>query len=507
MTVSPRSGLRYLWPLFLSRGDVFQDFWSNLKQKIVETLKRAPILESQDRTAGLRRPNTLLYIPPNFKLDGLPLLERQDMKRRYLSFKYDDNISGLMPELRLLGVRSMSGDDFVEEFRNCLSEGGARFLSMHSNAWHAKVGELLQRYTSPVRLNNLAIIPLQDGEWAGRTERDIYLNHRTLNQDVPHGINIRLVDLAASSDYRRREFFRWLGITVCDEAKVCSLILELHHDERRVVNRSIPDLVADAFYLFRTPRRIFDSSLHAFRLADADSEVRYGSQLYIEHPGRSSPVARYARDPQSGMRFLHQEYFDRAEDDNNETDLARWLTTHVKVLTLPCLVRGGALTTEFKFLTTNEIVWDFLLILRDHWAHYRGQMSMSLSSSLLMRRRQLSDAISEIRILPTGRGYRGRYTCSLSRTALGLDRLRALAPHLPYINVPEPEHHGWEILSRFGVIVNETMELYLRELEALAQDNDPTTEIEVGRIYGHIARLYSTTQDRTRIRQVCSILI
>lgn len=57
----------------------------------------------------------------------------------------------------------------------------------------------------------------------------------------------------------------------------------------------------------------------------------------------------------------------------------------------------------------------------------------------------------------------------MNQTVLPLSRLKAAANLLPFIDVPNRTDPQWLQLVQFGVIVQETLTLYLRQLKAIAK--------------------------------------
>jgi hypothetical protein len=110
---SPGPGLRYTWPAFLrERGRCTSQFWSKLRERILADLATEYILMSRDEAFGLSLPSTLLHIPSKFRLDGEPLVEDAQNKKRHLSFLYDSGSTGLSSELKSIGVNEMTDGDF-----------------------------------------------------------------------------------------------------------------------------------------------------------------------------------------------------------------------------------------------------------------------------------------------------------------------------------------------------------------------------------------------------------
>ena len=67
--------LRYTWPLFLKDRGGTSKFWSRLKRGILSRLKTTSAVLECRHKKELSRPADLLYIPPEFRLNGKPLIE------------------------------------------------------------------------------------------------------------------------------------------------------------------------------------------------------------------------------------------------------------------------------------------------------------------------------------------------------------------------------------------------------------------------------------------------
>jgi hypothetical protein len=56
----------------------------------------------------------------------------------------------------------------------------------------------------------------------------------------------------------------------------------------------------------------------------------------------------------------------------------------------------------------------------------------------------------------------------LGNTILPRESLKVAAPHLPFVDIPDPDNTRWNKLALFGVLIRESSTLYLCELKALA---------------------------------------
>jgi hypothetical protein len=94
--------LRYTWPLFLKDRGGTNEFWSKLKRWVFIRLATEDVLECR-HSMDLSRPDSLFYIPSEFRFEGEPLVEDEKTEPHHLSFAYDPEINQILPELKKNG--------------------------------------------------------------------------------------------------------------------------------------------------------------------------------------------------------------------------------------------------------------------------------------------------------------------------------------------------------------------------------------------------------------------
>ena len=453
---SPPS-LRYMWPLFLKDNRETDKFWSKLKRWIFSRLAKEDVLECR-HNMDLSRPDSLFYIPLEFRFEGEPLVEDEKIAPYHLSFAYDPEINQILPQLTRMGVKVMSFLDFYTELRALTARRGISFLKEKSNQWHSKVADLFYYKGSVTQLQHIPLIPLQDGRWVTTSQSNVFLKEDTPCTTVPGGLDINLVDVEACQDANRKKFFRWLCIEKCDQAAVCQLIMQRYNAFRGL---SLAHSIQDLIYLFQTPRAVYKRSLEGFQLLPATplNGFRYAKKFYIEHPGKSSILTKYARDPASNISLLHPDYLNAIRNLGEESEFLDWACSRLKISTHPRLIDDSQnLTPEFEFLKNNAAM-DLLLLLWDHWDMYYDHLNLKLTT-----------AVSEMLVDCTD-GLARR----LDETALPLEKLKLEGPDLPFIAIPEPNDVRWLRFLHFGVLTNLSDAFYLRQLKALTSRPDSST--------------------------------
>ncbi|PMD56096.1 uncharacterized protein K444DRAFT_72149 [Hyaloscypha bicolor E] len=449
--------LRYMWPLFLMDNGGTDKFWSKLKRWIFSRLAKRDVLECR-HNMDLSRPDSLFYIPSEFRFKGEPLVEDEKITPYHLSFAYDPEISQILPQLTRMGVKVMSFLDFYTELRALIARRGISFLKGKSNQWHSKVAGLFYREGSVSQLQHIPLIPLHDGRWVTTSQGNVFLEEDTSRTAVPGGLDINLVDAEACQDANRKDFFRWLCIEKCDQAAVCQLIMQRYNAFRGL---SLTHSIQDLIYLFQTPRAVYKKSLEGFQLLPATplNGFRYAKRFYIEHPGKSSILTKYARDPASNISLLHPDYLNAVRTLGKESEFLDWACSRLKISTHPRLIDNSQnLTPEFKFLKNNAAI-DLLLLLRDHWDMYYDHLNLKLTT-----------AVSEMLVDCTD-GLARR----LDETALPLEKLKLEGPDLSFIAIPEHNDVRWLRFLHFGVLTNPSAAFYLRQLKALTSRPDSST--------------------------------
>jgi len=463
---SPASGLRYTWPVFLKdRGGTTVDFWSTLKISILEDLKSERILESRDDTAGVCFPTELWYIPYRFRLAGEPLVEEGNTRKSHLSFHYDTESSGMSRELSLIGVSEMTADRFFEELKSVVSRNST-FLQSQSTEWHAAVAKILQSEINPIRLANIPLIPLRNGKWVTHLAGKIFLDSEVDALTIPWCVDIEIVDATACKNRERRQLFKWLGIKTCDQADICRLILEQQDHYPFMFNANDPSeskllIIDDAFYLFNTPTHVFNKSISKLYVLDDHGAIVHGKSLYVDYAIKEFRISSYANIEDSGVRMLHSRYLTRARKDGRETEFVEWLIRRLQVSTLPCLVRERQITQESRYFTTKAHL-DLLLLLRDNWSHYCSQLWDMTPGAISSQ----STALKELSFMKVKCTDGKFYT--LRETVLPLQRLKQAGSYLPFLDIPNPEDRNWANFQWLGVITQESLEFYFRQLKAIS---------------------------------------
>ncbi|KAH9203865.1 hypothetical protein DL95DRAFT_499939 [Leptodontidium sp. 2 PMI_412] len=463
--------LRYTWPLFLRDRGGTNEFWSTLKKNILIELSRADVLESR-QNGKFTNPKSLYYIPKAFRLNGQPLLEDETTRLQHRSFLYDSETTNILPEFKKMQVKEMDFSQFCQELRDVIKTVGRSFLTSQPEHWHSKIALLFCTYGSKHQSTDIPLIPVSDGRWVKPSHSNLFLEGERTNAEIPAGLDICLVDRKACQDSYRLDFFRWVGIKECDQARVCKMIVESYNPFRvRSLNTSVQDLM----YLFQTPRHVYNGSINKLRVIGAgrfSSGFRDASEVYIDYPDGNSIISKHAEHPESPMPILNRRYLAATAKLEKEVEFVDWACSRLKMSLLPHLVdEWQVLSPEFKFFKIHAVE-DLLLLLRNNWDHYASEFG-----SRGHENSRLKKAILEMRV-PCTNGLCLR----LDQTVLPRRSLKLAGPDLTFVNIPEPSDTRWLKFSAFGVVTMLSTKLYILELKALSvrpvTDKTPITAVE-----------------------------
>ena len=448
-------GLCYTWPEYILRDTDSSEFWNCLHKGILDDLREERILRSQDEDTGFLKPPALRYVPTGFRFDGGTLFDLASIRRSHLAFNYDV----VKDQLEQLGVQKLSIRDLYEEFLEWIEIVGVAEIQAQSTAWHRKVASLFSdRMQLRKELRALPIIPLRDGSWAKAKTKHLYFDSGNEDEHVPTGVDIFIVDPAASQDPKRRHFFEFLGIGEYTPLQVCELILELHADgSPQLSKRADEDLVTDAAYLFHHRSLLEeDEAPEIFFVVENDGELlRRKSQIYIINSTVGlDVVAKYRHTPGNPFPVLYERYEDAICKGKERTkrEFHEWLLRSgmSRFTAVPTLVHNAKLTTEWAFLR-KENVTDLLLTVKWHWENNSQPP-------------RLIKAVPELKVK-----CRDGKTRSLGLSAIPTKKLLRECPHLNFADLPNPTSNNWSFLSEFGIPITTDTTAMLRELQGLSK--------------------------------------
>lgn len=219
--------LCYAWPSFLpSLDDDMGDFWSPLARSIRDLIAETPVWRSRHGNS-LRVIDSIMILPEDFMdSDGNPLLDDSSLDP-FISTAYP---AALEETLKEYGLRVGSFDLILRMLKSDLESSTSRVKSHVTSAdFHSRISQLLSTIANEHEdgmrtLNELAILPLRNGEWVPANSGPVYLP-KTGEIDIPADVDFRILDPAAVANEDRRALFTHLGAVELSVSAVRSAIL------------------------------------------------------------------------------------------------------------------------------------------------------------------------------------------------------------------------------------------------------------------------------------------
>lgn len=327
--------LKYQWPRFIkpthtAPDTIMADFFTNLRDR----LKKERVLISQ--AGQLTKPGSLSILPKRWvdnSTPAQPLFRELQHRKQYISTSYAP------AEISRLGLKEEPG----KYFANLLKKLPAGYLQQQSIEWHSMIATamIIAPPVPPTCLQDIAMIPLRDGNWiaAGSSDHAIYFPDTSNNVHVPDGIQVRIVETGAAEDSSRKSLFRKLGVRDLDNKQVCHLILERHESLEASTSELMVDTLIDhAKYLYKHRDDFDEKRMKALKLAvDGGGNAVCGRELYMDSNSEGTFRMSAHFTPSAECKFIHKSYLNNSLD-NTRLNWEMWLRRSCGISTKPDLV-------------------------------------------------------------------------------------------------------------------------------------------------------------------------
>ncbi|KAI6086974.1 hypothetical protein F4821DRAFT_121086 [Hypoxylon rubiginosum] len=505
-----QSNLRFSWPIFLSIYEP-RGFFKDIREKIVTKLDGEEIMQVEDETKPLAKPSTVVIVPDELKLRGVPLIRSKAALSRYLSHRYSpDCITYLKLAMKM---KELSTDGFLEdlkEYVECVDdesvssgtlsgdEGYVPFRAQ-STEWHSCIASILMKYTWQSIVQQMKMIPLSDGKtWTAATPENkgnmFFLSQENQKQDILDGINVRFVhpDIMRPEENQRFQLFQALGVDKFEASKLCKRIEAAHGNASGTFTSTLGEqslvkaLISHDLFLFRNGH---NPSVDLWVATEAGKESRASATYFRDIERR---VAGWQ------CPVLHQDYYTCAKDEEKDRWM-KWLDMELHIRKYPRLVDSfprpeSFLPSDFNIAEEMELIlndrtnWTPYGILKllqrhwdtGHWAKYsqwlkEGDAKWSSTSVSKLRER-----ISELQV--TCLGPQGRVVHCLKGTILPSAGLEGAYEGAPLFildvygdgvdNVERVEGRDWYFLQHLGVKLNPDLDDCISCLRTLRDKAD-----------------------------------
>ncbi|CZR61946.1 uncharacterized protein PAC_11843 [Phialocephala subalpina] len=508
--------LRYKWMRYLPSDAIADEFWRNLRPKVISLLQGTRCLWPWSESS-LCLPNKLHWVTWDCKdRHGQPLLADL-MEEGYLSTSYAwQDFESLRP----LGTSYLNYTLLIERLRADLERPDSKMKGVATEEdWHTRTANLLcNLFTSPNNSNGvqslraLELIPLQGNRWVSATRTPLFAGHiylpTTGTIPIPTDLGINLVHSGAVANVARKTLFMHLGVTSASASNIISLIktrylsggsftLEDNKSHLRYLFWNLPqsELALDnSIFLLdnvgtvvcRTPGRV-----KYIYFEEADEE--YGPlQLFQTAP----PESRNA--PGLAVHYLSASYLVAVspESRHNRRSWKQWLADFAGVKSFPQIrnPESQVLSDEFFYILWNRPNKVFGL-LKHYWFFYGSEMT--------------PDVIASLKDWPAP--SHDVFRTPLKNAFLPLPRLKSIIERLgiayfPFVILPEEltgqDENEWQFLQVFSdrpSIGTDDVHFYVEALKRVVLESGPecsSASLEaLFEVYGFIERSCVSPQD------------
>ena len=447
-------------------------------------LQSRPILRSSDGTPSL--PSQLI-IPSNSFRDsaGELLIPEAHLPRGFYYLSLDYASSQDLSILRLLGLREMTDDDFLEGLQKMDQAG---LFGSKSAAWHESVAACILGLRVPdgsrvhPEVTKLSILPLCNGGWAPASSApDFMFPPATLS--IPDGLGLKSIAPDIPDFSQRRKLFVLLGVALSDPPTIAKAILS------RDDYSSVVDSVAYARFFFEHRRWWKMPRATQLRFVDERGDGAKGNELYLDLPGEDDALV--LRDALSlEARFLHPDYLSAYPEEvagnvtvgagvtvDRRSEWIKWLRDDACVNTLP-RVLNGHLTSHFLKRAPELAGKELLLSLRAWWP----RLSTHLTKAGVLELGEILIAGHQLKKMYLRRG-------AFALADLGLE--------LPFVPVDNPEDRRWDFLERLGVAIRVNARYFLDKLKHMQGQGEVDIE-DIEEIYRQLDARFEEDEDLIR---------
>jgi hypothetical protein len=323
--------LRYTWPCYLASFSAARTgFFEPVVGATLSQLKERSVFESC--AGNMARPSTLAYVPVEFCANGEPLTLCDLTKHRYLSLRYP---SWVLEAMTSVGVTKLTPRQFLEDIATLIATDSESFHNKPQE-WHTQLATTLVRLSTDAELmrlvQELAIIPLNDGTWTATRDNHIFFSKSDASSPIPDGIRILIVDSDSESDTNRRTLFTSLGVKAWTAPEICRLILSVHGStDFEPKQLTTTQIVSHAVFLYKARWQLPKNADLWF--ATSKNERSRGREMYISpSAGADSASARVFKKLESRFPVVHSNYL------TQDPEWLDWLVQNLGLSRIPRLV-------------------------------------------------------------------------------------------------------------------------------------------------------------------------
>ncbi|KFY15288.1 hypothetical protein V492_02105 [Pseudogymnoascus sp. VKM F-4246] len=510
--------LQYTWMRYLPSESISDEFWKNLRPKIISLMTNTPCLRSWSETS-LYLPKQLYRLTRDCKdRYGEPLFA--DLaEEAYLSewYTFAD-----FKALRPLGTRRIRHQILLPRILSDLGRPDSSMKAITTDEdWHTRAAKLLSAILKPSVRGNYAetvksmrLIPLQDQRWVSATDLLIFLPN-TGEIPIPTDLGLNLIKPAAVLNSARKDLFLHLGVTAALTSNIISLIYERYRyrpsmcsmmenvSHLRYLYWNLPednaDEIGEIFLMDQSCHAVYPTTAGGENIYFKEEEEEYGPHQLLHSAPLENPSA-----PGFPAHFLNEVYLDAVPIEvlHHGRSWKLWLEEFALVRSRLWILDSGSrrISKEFEYIIIHRPE-KLVGLLKHNWSQYRNLIP------LLSR---------EIRgcLVPLETGSE----LHLVKTFLPLPRLKTIIERLkistfPFLLMPrelaDGDENEWQFLKQFGVKSSggsDELHFYINALSKIADETEDEDECSsetiqaIFEVYAAIERNCSSSEHVTYIR-------
>jgi hypothetical protein len=515
--------LRFSWLDYLPT-ELKQDHWKTLYPAIQAQLRQRPILQTWE-TGEFRLPGELRQLSHHMLHDGEPILgDLEDEEYLAPDYAYRHHSA-----LAALGSLRADMSHMVKRLEAdlCHRHSSRVKTTQPSDPWHEAFAELfltpftktakdVVTMTARMRLRTLPFIPLKGRkQWTGAPGvspgglANLYFSNSN-DVPIPDSLGFKLLDEVASSNTKRKAFYKALGVEECPQALVLASIQKKHGYAYET-----PDVISHFQYLFRIGEE--PSSIQEWIRVptdDGDWLKPNPTRLYFPSEGKHD-LYRLFKQTKAKLEdfadFMDISLFELGADETNRNGLTwqAWLQKATGARYYPPLLEEEnvddtpCLSPALKAVCKHKPKM-FMSTLKAHWEDYKDEAAMVEHDLGECRVRCVSTDREPLKMcyLPTKNVIDRVQELNLSPVNFPILSLRHLNNETDRLD--KAGDRQWRFLEEFGARFQPDLDFYKRALRTIQQSGrDPSLDV-LKVVYRYMAEI-ATARDQPDLRYVATV--
>ena len=486
--------LRYVWPQWLPDVSEMSRF-AVIRTKIKLVLEAAAILF--DDTEIARLSSSLIHIPLQWRdANGMPLFRVRKTRANGVNV---DNLSTayseeLLDKLKWLDVKTMEPSRHVARFRLFANEDRGSHLRTKPVQWHSRLASALVQFTNGQNLQDLNLIPLQDGRWVKASGNTVFFPLKVAGMQTSavleglSDVNVIKNEYAIVDQHALCNLYSMLGVKSGTPRQVSDAIIKAHSKDRPPTE-SVDILVAHAIHLFRA-RKDASAAKTPIWISNLDGFIFKSDTIYQDQSIVPSDIQQSCQGSTSERSFMHPAYL-QAVPDAEHGEWSKWLSERLGTFRAIRIanIDGDKFTPEFQRRIVTQQANPLLGLMSRSWRENFGTGSPPQG---------ICNLLGKLAKDWTSSGTSRRSIC-LQDMFLPHQRLRdAIPPELPLIYVHDPDdEEKWHFLKYAGVSMVIDLNFWFSCLRNYAKGNAAASVPTVALAYQEIVQ---HTVDPAKVR-------